>query len=128
MSKKEQKIQYYTMVLDKFDELLKNSQRDYHITSSVMKELIEKHQQDDWEEQGVHDAIETFVIVRSLKFLLENKLNDPPQEEIDFCAKNNIKDILLTEADLFAIQRYVAAIEDQKELMKNLHKIDIFLH
>lgn len=128
MAKKETKIQYYTMVVDKFMELLKNSHRDYQITSDLMKEYILKCPQDSWEEEGVHDIIETFVIVRSLKFLLDNKLNDPSEEELEFCKKNNIKDILLSEAELYAIQRYVGSIEDQRELLKSLYKIDIFIH
>jgi len=128
MSKKQAPIQYYTMATDKFMELLKNSHRDYQITSDLMKEYITKYPQENWEDEGVHDIIETFVIVRSLKFLLDNKLNDPPKEEIDFCKKNDIKDILLTEAELYAVQRYVGSIEDQRDLLKSLYKIDIFIH
>lgn len=128
MSKKEVKIQYYKMEVEKFMDLLRESHRDYHILSELMKEYINKFSQDLWEEEGVHDIIETFIIVRSLKFLLDHKLNDPPQEEIDFCTKNNIKDVLITESELYAIQKYVGSIDDQRDLLRSLYKIDIVIH
>lgn len=128
MNKKKNDIQYYTMELNKFMEIMTDNQKDYSVICSLVKEYITKYDLDQWEITGTNDIIETYVIIRSLKLILDKKLNEPTKEEIDFCTKNNISDMLLSEAELIAVQSFLKTVEYQRDILKSLHKINITVH
>jgi hypothetical protein len=109
--------QYYTILFDKYIELMTDTDRYYYMVADKLKELILEHNIDNWENTPIPDFMETVVILSSLRELLDKKINDPPEEEIKFCNENNIKDVLVTKFELTLLQKFSLSIEEQKQLL-----------
>ena len=112
-----QQPMYYTILIDKYLDLMTDTDRYYYMVAQELKELIEKVKLDEWESSPIPDFMETVVILNSLRQLLDKKANDPTEEEVKFCEENKIKDILVTKEDLVMIQKFVIGIEEQKALL-----------
>ncbi len=124
----QKKVQYYTMVFEKFMEIMSNNASDYYVISQLLKETIGDKSVEKWEETEIPDLMETFVVVRAFRDILENKINHPTKEETEFIVKHNIKDVLLTEEDLMKIQGYVMTVQEQKNILFSKHNLDFTLH
>ncbi len=119
-SKKKQKIQYYTISFEKYLDVMKENDQTYNIICERLKDDILNIKIQDWSESEVPDLVESYVLIDSFRIFLDEKINNPTQEEIDFCQKNNIKDILFTKDQIGMMQQYFLNIEERKEyLMKN---------
>lgn len=119
-SKKKQKIQYYTISFEKYLDVMKENDQTYNIICERLKDDILNIKIQDWSESEIPDLVESYVLIDSFRIFLDEKINNPTQEEIDFCQKNNIKDILFTKDQIGMMQQYFLNIEERKEyLMKN---------
>ncbi len=119
-SKKKQKVQYYTISFEKYLEVMKENDQIYNILCERLKEDICKISIQDWSESEIPDMVESYVLIDSFRIFLDEKINNPSQEEIDFCEKNNIKDVLFTKEQIGMMQQYFLNIEERKEyLIKN---------
>jgi hypothetical protein len=116
------------MVFEKFMEIMSNNASDYYVISQLLKETIGDKSVEKWEETEIPDLMETFVVVRAFRDILENKINHPTKEETEFIVKHNIKDVLLTEEDLMKIQGYVMTVQEQKNILFSKHNLDFTLH
>lgn len=112
-----QEPEYYTIVFEKFLDIMKDADRYYYMVAQELKEMIQKSDIDSWEKGAVPDFMETLVILNSLRSLLDKKINEPTKEEVKFCEANNIKDVLVTKHELTMLQKFVMAIEEQKALL-----------
>ncbi len=110
--------QYYTILFDKYIDLMTETDRYYYMVADKIKDLIAEHPIDKWEDSPIPDFVETYVILNSLRELLDRKINDPPEEEVKFCNENKIKDVLVTKVELTMIQKFVISIEEQKNLLQ----------
>jgi len=52
---------------------------------------------------------------------LDQKINNPTAEEVEFATKNNIKDVLFTKDELEFLQGYFLAIETRKDYLNEAH-------
>lgn len=109
--------EYYTIVFEKYIEIMNEADRYYYMIAQELKEMIAAHSIDLWENTPIPDFTETLVILNSLRTLLDKKINEPTKEEIKFCEQNNIKDVLVTKQELVMLQKFVLAIEEQKVLL-----------
>ena len=119
-----QKPQYYTIVFEKFIDLITESERYYFMLGLQLKEYINEVKMEDWDSSPVPDFMETIVILQALRQFLDNKINKPNEEEIKFATANNIKDVLVTAEELAVLQSMVITLEDQKELLKSQYNFD----
>lgn len=124
----QKKIQYYTMIFEKYMEIMNKNNTDFYSVSAMLKDSVETNQIEDWEKTEIPDLMETFVVVKAFKDVLEHKINNPTKEETEFIIKHNIKDVLLTEQDLIKIQSYVSAVQEQKNILFDRHKLDFTIH
>jgi hypothetical protein len=128
MTEKKQKVQYYTMVTEKYLEILDSVTQEHSVISDILKESVSTVKINKWNESETSDIIETYVVINSFKKLLENKLKNPTKEEIKFANEHNIKDVLLTEQELITIQRFIVSLSEQKDLLYVDHKISLTVH
>lgn len=109
--------EYYTIVFERYLDIMTDADRYYYMVVQELKELITKFPIDNWESTPIPDFTETYVILNSLRALLNKKINEPTKEEVKFCEENNIKDVLVTKTELVMLQKFVLAIEEQKALL-----------
>ena len=119
---KKQQPEYYTILFEKFVDMITDSDRYYYMVSSELKDLISKVDVDNWKDSPIPDFMDTVVILHSLRTLLDKKMNEPSEEEIKFCNENNIKDVLVTKDELVMLQKFAIALEEQKALLFTEYK------
>jgi hypothetical protein len=119
-----QKPQYYTIVFEKFIDLITESERYNFMLALQLKEYVSDVKMEDWDESPIPDFMETIVILRALRELLDKKINKPSEEETKFATANNIKDVLVTKEELTILQGLVLTLEEQKELLKQQYNFD----
>jgi hypothetical protein len=128
MADKKQKIQYYTMVTEKFLDILDAVTQEQMVVSDILKESVSTVKIDKWNEKETSDVIETYVVMNSFKKLLENKIRNPTKEEIKFANEHDIKDVLLTEEELITVQRFIVSVAEQKDILYIDHNISLTVH
>jgi hypothetical protein len=121
MAKKEQP-EYYTILFERYIELVTESDRYYYMVAEELKNLIAKTEVAEWENSPIPDFMETIVILHSLRTFLDKKINEPTDEEIKFCNENKIKDVLVSKEELVMLQKFVMALEEQKALLFTEYK------
>lgn len=121
MSKKQQP-EYYTILFEKYLEIMTEADKYYYMVAEELKDLVGKHPTDKWEETSIPDFMDTIVILHSLRSFLDKKINDPSEEEIKYCNENQIKDVLVTKEELVILQKFVIALEEQKALLYTEYK------
>lgn len=119
-----QKPQYYTIIFEKFIDLVSETERYHFMLALQMKEYITDIKMEDWDTSPIPDFMETMVILRALRELLDKKINSPSEEETKFATANNIKDVLVTKEELALLQSFVITLEEQKELLKQQYNFD----
>jgi hypothetical protein len=109
---------YYTIVFEKFIDIMTDADRLYYMLVDRIKEMVTVSPIDAWENSPIPDFTETYIIVNSLRKFLDKKINNPPEEEVKFTTKNNIKDVLMTKEELRTLQSFVITLEEQKALLQ----------
>jgi hypothetical protein len=66
--------------------------------------------------------------VDSFRYFLEDKVNNPTEEEIEFTVKYNIKDILFNKEELQVMQQFFLTVESRKEYLLNNYNFSCFLN
>lgn len=112
---------YYTIVFEKYIDIMTDADRIYYIVADKLKDLIAQTPIDSWEDSAIPDFMETCVILNSQRKFLDKKINDPPEEEVKFANKNGIKDVLMTKEELRTLQSFVITVEEQKALLQIEH-------
>jgi hypothetical protein len=123
-----QKPQYYTIVFEKFIDLITESERLHFMLIQQIKEYVGDITLEDWDVSPLPDFIDTEAVLRTLRQFLDKKINNPPEEEIKFAAENNIKDVLLTAEELAHLQSLVITMEEQKELLKQQYSFEYLVN
>lgn len=116
-SKKKKTIKYYTIVFEKYMEIITEVDKAYYILSDKIKELVQEIALEDWYDSPLPDFIESFLIVDSCREFLDDKINNPSEEEIEITVKNDIKDVLFTKEQLQVLQQLYLSLEAKKEYL-----------
>ena len=127
-TKKKQKVQYYTISFEKYLDVMKENDQTYNIICERLKEDILSINTTDWSDSEIPDIVETYVLIDSFRIFLDEKINNPTQEEIDFCQKNNIKDVLFTKDQIGMMQQYFLNIEERKEYLMKHYNFSSYLN
>lgn len=110
--------QYYTIVFEKFIDIMTDTDRYFYMISDELKALTSRYEINAWDDSPIPDFMETCVILNSLRKFLDKKMNEPSEEEIKFCNKNNIKDVLMTREELTILQSFIITLDEQKVFMQ----------
>lgn len=116
-AKKKQKVQYYTIVFEKYMEVVTEVDKTYYILSDKLKELITQTNIEEWYESQIPVFLETFMLVDSYRAFLDDKINNPTEQEVEVTIKNNIKDVLFSKDELDVMQHFYLAVESRKEML-----------
>lgn len=125
---KKAKQQYYTIVFEKFLEVMKENDQVYNIICERMREDINTISIQDWSESELPDIVEAYILVDSFRNFLDERVNNPSKEEIDFCQKNNIKDVLFTGDQIKIMQGYFLNIEQKKEYLVKSYGFSCYIN
>ena len=119
--KKQPKIQYYTIVFDKYMEIVTDVDKTYFILCDKVKELVTNVKIDEWFESPIPDFIETYMLADAYRLFLDDKINNPTEKEVEITVKNNIKDVLFSKEELDTMQHFYLALEARKEMLLRVH-------
>lgn len=112
------KVQYYTVVFERYIEVMEEVNKFHLILSDKLKDLTSTINISDWCESPISEFMECFIVVNSYKIFLDDKINNPTEEEIKFTSENNIKDVLFDEQELIAMQDFYIQMQAKKILLK----------
>jgi hypothetical protein len=120
------KPQYYTVQFEKFLEIVSENEVSSVILGDRIKDLI--NQVDNWENSPILDFLESMILMSSFKDFLDQKINNPSDEEIEFIKKNNIKDVLFSKEELEVLQSFFLAIEGRKQFLADVYTFSCSLN
>lgn len=126
--KKKEKTQYYTIVFEKYLEVMKEIDQTYNIVCERLKQDISLYSVEEWYESEIPDVVEIYSLLDSFKIFLDEKINNPSKQEIDFCQKNEIKDVLFTKDQLTIMQQYFLDLENKKEYLYNTYNFSCYVN
>jgi hypothetical protein len=113
-AKKKQKAQYYTIVFEKYMDIVTDVDKTYYILSDKLKEMISSTKIEDWYDSAIPEFLETFMLADSYRVFLDDKINNPTDQEVEVIVKNNIKDVLFTKDELDVMQQLYLTLESRK--------------
>lgn len=119
---------YYVVQFEKFIDLMNEIEHKYQITADLLHNKIIATTPKDWEESDIPALIEFFANVNDIRKFLENKINNPPDEEVKLAAKYNIKDVLLKDVELAKMNTLLLAEEQLEADLAVDYKISIVTH
>jgi hypothetical protein len=127
-AKRKQRLQYYTIVFEKYMEVVTEVDKTYYILSDKLKDMVTKTNIEDWYDSAIPEFIESFLLVDSYRAFLDDKINNPTEQEVEITIKNNIKDVLFTKDELDVMQHFYLAVESRKELLLQRHNFSCYLN
>lgn len=116
--KPKEKPQYYTIQFEKYIDVLEEINKFHYILCDKIKELVCKIKLDEWTDSPIPEFMETFIVVDNYKLFLDEKINNPSEEEVKFTTANNIKDVLFNASQLKIMQDYYIEVQARKLLLK----------
>ena len=111
---RKKKVQYYTIVFEKYMEIVTDIDKTYYILSDKLKDMVTTIKIEEWYESPIPEFIESFLLVDSYRVFLDDKINNPTEQEVEITLKNNIKDVLFTKDELDVMQQFYLAVEARK--------------
>jgi hypothetical protein len=127
-AKKVVKKQFYTIQFEKYMEVLEDVNKTYFIISDKVRDLVLTMPVEKWADSPISEFLDSFVLVDSFRYFLEDKVNNPTEEEIEFTVKYNIKDILFNKEELQVMQQFFLTVESRKEYLLNNYNFSCFLN
>lgn len=112
--KEEEKTRYFTMPPEKFFELMSENERFHHLVAEKLKELTEISIE-SWFDSPIADFAEAYYLADRFKEYLEDKINNPTEEEINFIEKNKIDEVLISQEELRYMQVTAINLQEIKE-------------
>lgn len=126
--RKKSKIQYYTIIFEKYMEVVSEIDKVYFILSDKIKEMITNTDIENWYDSDIPVFLESFLLVDSYRAFLDDKINNPSEEEVQITMKNNIKDVLFTKEELQVMQQFYLAVETRKEMLLERYNFSSYLN
>ena len=119
---------YFVIKFEKFLELMEEIEHKYQITADLLHDKILGTLPEFWDDTEIPDLIEFFANVNDIRKFLEEKINNPPDEEVKLAAKYNIKEVLIRESELAKMNALLMAEEELEAGLQIDHKIIITTH
>jgi len=127
-AKKKQKAQYYTIVFEKYMDIVSDVDKTYYILSDKLKEMISSTKIEDWYDSEIPEFLETFLLTVSYRVFLDDKINNPTEQEVEVIVKNNIKDVLFTKEELEVMQQLYLTLESRKVALLQNYNFSCFIN
>jgi len=127
-TKRNQKIEFFTMPFEKYMEVVKMVNHYYLVISAELKNRMIEKDIDKWENSEIPDFMEAYLLFTSYKDFLEDKISNPTEEEIAVATKNNIKDVLFEKDELTVMNAYYKATQARADDLINKHNISFSMN
>ena len=127
-AKKKQKVQYYTIVFEKYMDIVTEVDKTYYILSDKLKEMMGSIKTEDWYESAIPEFLESFLLTDSYRAFLDDKINNPTEQEVEVIVKNNIKDVLFTKDELDVMQHFYLALEARKAALLTNYNFSCYIN
>ena len=127
-AKKKTKVKYYTIVFEKYMDIVSDVDKTYYILCDKLKEMISETKTEEWYESPIPEFVESYLLVDSYRMFLDDKINNPTEQEVEITVKNNIKDVLFTQEELNAMQNFYMALEARKEALLRNYNFSCFVN
>ncbi len=75
-AKRKQRLQYYTIVFEKYMEVVTEVDKTYYILSDKLKDMVTKTNIEDWYDSAIPEFIESFLLVDSYRAFLDDKIQN----------------------------------------------------
>jgi len=111
------KKQFYTIQFEKYMEVVEEVNKVYYILGDKIKDLVINTPVENWLDSPISDFFDVFVLVDSYRIFLDEKVNNPSEEEVEFTIKYNIKDVLFNKEELGVMQQFFLSIEARREIL-----------
>lgn len=122
------KVQYYTIVFEKYMDIVGDVDKTYYILSDKLKEMIASTKIEDWYESAIPEFAESFLLTDSYRLFLDDKINNPTEQEVEVILKNNIKDVLFTKDELQVMQHFYLALEAKKAALLENYNFSCYIN
>lgn len=119
---------YYVIKFEKFLELMEEIEHKYQIAADLLHDKILGTLPEFWDDTEIPDLIEFFANVNDIRRFLEEKINNPSDEEVKLAAKHNIKEVLIKDSELAKMNTLLMAEEELEAGLQVDHKIVITTH
>ena len=111
------KKQFYTIQFEKYMEVVEEINNTHYILSDKIKDLVTSTAIENWCDSPIPDFFDVFVLIDSYRVFLDEKVNNPSEEEVEFTVKYNIKDVLFNKEELGVMQQFFLSVEARKEIL-----------
>lgn len=119
---------YYVIKFEKFIDLMTEIEHKYQISADLLHNKIIATTPQYWDDTDIPALIEFLANVQDIRNFLENKINNPPDEEVKLAAKYDIKDVLLKDVELAKMNTLLLAEEQLEADLAIDYKISIVTH
>jgi hypothetical protein len=115
------KVQYYTVQFEKYLEIISETEKTNIILMDRIKDLVKEIAIETWDNSAIPDFLESYLLINTFRDFLDQKINNPSQEEVEFATKNEIKDVLFSKEELQFLQDFFILIESRKTFLNHVH-------
>lgn len=119
---------YYVIKFERFIDLMNEVENKYQITADLLYNKISVTLPKDWDDTDIPSLIEFFANLKDIRMFLEEKINNPPEEEIKLANKYNIKDVLLKNVELMKMNTLLLAEQELEAELAIDYKIYVVTH
>lgn len=126
MSKKE--AQYYTIQAKRSLNIMIDADRSMKIYASTVKDLVQKHEPDDWSSTSIADYMDAYLNSKALKDYIEQHIKNPSKMAIDYMRENDFDGIFLTKDELQMLYTLMSNFEESKSFITKNYGITTLLN
>jgi len=119
---------YYTIKFERYIDLLNEIEAKYNILSDLLHDEILKTLPEFWDNTPIPALADCYVTVKDIRTFLDDKVNNASDEEIKLTKEYDIKDVLISKADLQRMNVLLMASEELEARLEIDYKISLATH
>jgi hypothetical protein len=120
--------QYYTLPLKSAVNIMTDAERGMKMLSSVLQELIKKHDIDSWTLSPIPDYMDGYLNAKTISDFLKKKIEEPDEAVREYLKQNNINGLLFTADELSVLYTLVSNYEQTKLSLKKQYGFSTLLN
>jgi hypothetical protein len=119
---------YYTIKFEKYIELVTEVEAKYQIIADYIHDEILKTLPDYWDDTPIPVLMQAYSSLYDIRKFLDDKMNNPPEEEVKLATANGIKDVLIHGDELKRMNVLLLSIQELEADLQINYKISLETH
>lgn len=119
---------YYVIKFEKYIELINEVEAKYQIIADYVHDEVLKTLPDYWDETPIPVLMQTYSCLYDVRKFLDDKVNNPPEEEIKLANANGIKDVLIHGDELKRMNVLLLSLQELEADLQINYKISLETH